>query len=246
VREGAENLSRISRRTFLAGIVAGAAAAIYSLIEAHRIIVTRLRLGLGAKTAFLVDTHIHGMGSVEKQVLEILREERPRIILHGGDVIDELTGSLDQVKLYLSSMEADEKYAVLGNHDYWCGRTRKLMQILEECGFKVLRDEVVESEIGRILGVDWRDDRRYASGVRRADIILAHDPNVALYAHDAGIILAGHTHGGVMFGPSTILTNSAYTRGLYDLGDTLLYVSRGLGSIIPLRPTSPLELVILD
>jgi predicted MPP superfamily phosphohydrolase len=239
-------LLRISRRAFLAGVVAGAAAAIYSSVEAHRIIVTKLRLGLGVKAAFLVDTHTHGMGPVEKWVLEILRKEEPRIILHGGDVIDELTGPLDQVKLYLLSMEAEEKYAVLGNHDYWCGRAGELMRVLEECGFKVLRDEVLESGIGRILGVDWRDDRRYASGGHRADIILAHDPNVALYDHSAEVILAGHTHGGIMLGPFTILTNSAYTRGLYDLGDTVLYVSRGLGSMIPLRATSPLELVIVE
>lgn len=239
-------MRRISRRMFLAGVVAGAAMAIYSSIEAHRIIVTRLRLGLGVKAAFLVDTHTHFMGPVERQVLEILREERPRIILHGGDIIDEITGSLDHVKPYLSSMEADEKYAVLGNHDYWCGRAGELMQILGECGFKVLRDEVAESGIGKILGIDWRDDRKYDSGGRRADIILAHDPNVALYAHNAGLILAGHTHGGVMLGPLTILANSAYTRGLYDLGNSMLYVSRGLGSMIPFRPTSPLELVILE
>jgi predicted MPP superfamily phosphohydrolase len=239
-------LRRISRRTFLAGVGAGAAATVYSSIEAYRIIVARLRLGLGAKAAFLVDTHTHGIGPVERQVLEILREEEPRIILHGGDVIDELTGPLDQVKLYFSSMEAAEKYAVLGNHDYWCGRAGELMRVLGECGFEVLRDEVVKGVIGRILGVDWRDDRRYDFGGRCADIILAHDPNVALYAHSAGVILAGHTHGGVMLGPLTILTNSLYTRGLYDLGDAILYVSRGLGSIIPLRPTSPLELVFLE
>jgi len=239
-------LSKISRRMFLAGVVAGAAAVIYSSVEAHRIIVTRLRLGLGVKTAFLADTHTHSMGPVEKKVLEVLRRERPRIILHGGDVIDEFTGPLDQIRFYLSYMEAEEKYAVLGNHDYWCGRTGELMRVLTECGFKVLRDEVVESGVGKILGVDWKDDRRYAFGRRHADIILAHDPNVALYDHNAGVILAGHTHGGVMLGPFTILTNSAYTRGLYDLGGTILYVSRGLGNMIPLRPTSPLELVILE
>ncbi len=240
-------MQKISRRTFLAGIVAGIAAiTIYAYAEAQRMFVTRLKLGLGTKAAFLVDTHIHGIGPVERQVLEVLQEERPEIILHGGDVIDEFTGSLDQVKSYLASLEADEKYVVFGNHDYWCGRAAELTRILEECGFKVLRDEVVKSGIGKIAGVDWRDDRQYDVGCCRADIILAHDPNVALYTHNAKVIIAGHTHGGVRLGSLTILTNSAYTRGLYDLGSSILYVSRGLGSIIPLRPTSPLELVILE
>lgn len=240
-------MRRISRRAFLASIIVGAATtALYSYADAHRITVTKLRLGLGAKTAFLVDTHTHGMGPVEGHVLEILREERPEVILHGGDIIDELTGSLDHIKIYFSSMEADEKYAVLGNHDYWCGKAPELMRVLEECGFKILRNEIAESRIGRIFGVDWRDDRRYNIEGRRADIMLAHDPNAALYARDIEVMLAGHTHGGIKIGPLTILTNSAYTQGLYDLGNSILYVSRGLGSLIPLRLASPLELVILE
>lgn len=240
-------MRRISRRAFLVGVIAGAAAAaFYSYAEAQRVTVTRLRLGLGAKTAFLADTHTHGIGLVERQVLEILREESPEIILHCGDFIDEFTGPLDRVRPYFSSMDACEKYAVLGNHDYWCGRTMELKRLLKECGFRVLQNEVAESGIGRILGVDWRDDRRYDVEGRRADIMLAHDPNVALYSRGAELILAGHTHGGVKIGPLTILTNSAYTRGLYNLGSSILYVSRGLGSLIPLRPASPLELVIIE
>lgn len=239
-------MARITRRAFLAGLAACAIAlTAYSYAESLRILVTRLRLGLGAKIAFLVDSHFHGLGPVEEKVLEIVRDEKPDILLHGGDVIDELTGSLGQVEEYLSSMEAGEKYAVLGNHDYWCGKAGELIRVLERSGFRVLRDEAAESSAGRIMGVDWRDDRRYEVG-GRAEIMLAHDPNVALYSRDAGLILAGHTHGGVRLGGITILSNSAYTRGRYDLGGSILYVSRGLGGMIPLRPTSPPELVIIE
>ncbi|MEM1947891.1 MAG: hypothetical protein QW240_04025 [Candidatus Caldarchaeum sp.] len=59
------------------------------------------------------------------------------------------------------------------------------------------------------------------------------------------MIFAGHTHGGVVVGNTVLLTNSRYTRGCYRLGEKNLYVSRGLGQMIPYRPFSKLELVVV-
>ena len=237
---------KLSRREFLISAAAiVASASLYSYLETRRVLRTKIEMGLGSKLAFMVDTHTHDFGAVEQEVVRMLGEEEPDIILLGGDVIDRFTGSLKPVRRYLSQLEAEEKYAVLGNHDYWCGRAGKLAAMLKDLGFRVLRDEFADTRIGRIFGVDWRDDRNYPSGIK-GDLILTHDPNAAESA-DAGIVLAGHTHGGVVIGGVTIFSNSIYARGLYRLGDDkILYVSRGLGQMYPLRPTSPLELVILE
>jgi len=238
----------ITRRGFLILSLAlmGSAASAYSFIESIRLLVTRLNLGLGAKIAFLADTHVHSLGAVEEAVILELRRERPDIILLGGDIMDELTGSLEPVERYLSLMEADEKYAVLGNHDHWSGRVAELSKALGRAGFTLLIDEARDSRIGRILGLDWRDDRAYRADAE-VDVALAHDPNAALSIRGARLILAGHTHGGISIGGAVIYSNSAFVRGLYELdGGCLLYVSRGLGHMIPLRPTSPLELVIVE
>ena len=239
-------MPRVSRRSLLIVLIPSLLALMaYSYSESTRILVTRLKLGFDAKIAFLVDTHIHSFGSVEERVLKILDEEKPDVVLHGGDVIDEFTRSLKPVERYLSLIDAEEKYAVLGNHDYWCGKAGELIEVLERCGFKPLLDEVVESRVGRIFGVDWRDSRRYEA-CSGSEILLAHDPNVALSCRKARLILVGHTHGGLVLGGLTIFSNSAYTRGLYELDGSTLYVSRGLGQMIPFRPTSPLELVIIE
>lgn len=223
-----------------------AGAATYSCAEATRLGVTRLRLGLGVKAAFLTDTHTHGFGPVEEQVLDALTRESPDILLHAGDFIDAFTLSLTPVRRYLAQMEAREKYAVLGNHDYWCGRVGELVHLLKEFGYTVLKDSSVASGMGVLLGVDWRDDRAYAH-LGDADVVIAHDPNAVLGSSGRLITLAGHTHGGVVVDGVTILSNSLYTRGLYRLsGDRMLYVSRGLGQMVPLRTTSPLELVFLE
>ena len=236
---------KLSRRAFLISAAIASSATLYSYLETRRILKTKLEIGLGSKLAFIVDTHTHDFGEVEREVVRILGEEDPDMILLGGDIIDEFTNSLKPVRRYLSQLEAEEKYAVLGNHDYWCGRAGELVAMFKDLGFKVLRDEFADTGIGRIFGVDWRDDRNYPSNIR-GDLILTHDPNAAKSA-DGKIILAGHTHGGVVIGGVTIFSNSIYTRGLYRLGDDeILYVSRGLGQMYPLRPTSPLELVILE
>ena len=237
---------KLSRRGFLiSAAIIISSATLYSYLETQRILKTRLEMGLGSKLAFIVDTHTHDFGVVEREVVRIVGEEDPDMILLGGDIIDEVTNSLKPVRRYLSQLEAEEKYAVLGNHDYWCGRVGELAAMLKDLGFKVLRDEFVETGIGRIFGVDWRDERIYPSNIK-GDIVLTHDPNAAKSA-DGRIILAGHTHGGVVVGGITIFSNSIYTRGLYRLGDgKILYVSRGLGQMFPLRPTSPLELIILE
>lgn len=243
-----ERAVKISRRSLLvyAAISLGAVFSAYSYFEARRVDLTRLEIGFGAKAAFLVDMHIHGFGDVEETVVNLVSKEQPEIILVGGDIIDEFTSSMKPVREYLSLVEAREKYAVLGNHDYWSNRSSELVSILKELGYKVLRDEVVETSFGTLLGIDWRDDRIYGR-YGEADLVLAHDPNVVESSSGRRITLAGHTHGGVVIGGITLFTNSHYTRGLYKLlGGKTLYVSRGLGQMIPFRPTSPLELVILE
>ena len=110
---------KLSRREFLISAAAIiSSTTLYSYLETQRILKTKLEIGLGSKLAFIVDTHTHDFGVVEREVVRILGEEDPDMILLGGDIIDEFTNSLKPVRLYLSQLEAKEKYAVLGNHDY--------------------------------------------------------------------------------------------------------------------------------
>ena len=239
---------RLSRRSFLkcAALSLGAAGVTYSYLETLNIGVTRLNFGLGSKAAFMVDTHTHEFGIVEERVVDILDKECPEVVLHGGDFIDIFTRSLKPLREYLSLLNAGEKYAVLGNHDYWSGKTDELVRLLKDLGFRVLKDQAVKSAVGLLLGVDWRDDRAY-EWMGYADVVFAHDPNAVEAVAGGKLTLAGHTHGGVVVGGLTLFTNSLYTRGLYEIrGGRPLYVSRGLGQMWPLRPTSPLEIVLIE
>lgn len=82
-------------------------------------------------------------------------------------------------------------------------------------------------------------------------VVLAHNPDSVplLEPYPGDLILSGHTHGGQINLPGiwkkyTVMENLAYAKaGLYCLGKKWLYVSRGVGSVLPFRLRSIPELV---
>ena len=238
----------LSRRRFIQLMIGGAIGglALYSYGEIYRVTVTRLELGMGAKIAFLTDNHLHGYGFVQENILDLISRESPDIVLIGGDLVDEFTKEMRSVEKFIGGIEAREKYAVIGNHEYWSGLAGEAKRILEDHGFKVLIDEYVDTSIGRLLGLNWRDSREYPD-IKTDGLVLVHDPNAADYIDGDAFIFAGHTHGGLSLYGLTIFTIAKYTRGYYKLDNGVeIYVSRGLGQMIPVRPTSPLELLIVE
>jgi predicted MPP superfamily phosphohydrolase len=245
-------VSKLTRRQFLyttalsiVGLGIGVGVGV-GYVEAKTIEVSRLDAGLGSKVAFLADPHIHGFGEVEERVVDLVAEEEPDIILLGGDVVDRFSRDMDAVAKYLPRLEAKEKYAVMGNHEYWSGKSGEMAKLLKDNKYEILNNSTASIAAGKIYGLDWREDRNYPH-IKAEGIVLVHDPNAASNISGDCIILAGHTHGGLVIGGITIYTNATYTRGHYSLGGgSSLYVSRGLGQTLPLRPTSPLELVIIE
>jgi predicted MPP superfamily phosphohydrolase len=68
-------------------------------------------------------------------------------------------------------------------------------------------------------------------------LLLYHSPDLIVEAakHHIDLYLGGHTHGGQLRLPfyGAITTGSAYGKafeaGLYEYGDTRMYISRGIG-----------------
>ena len=115
----------------------------------------------------------------------------------------------------------------------------------------VLRDEGVLLDVRgqtiRLLGVtcEW-DPVRAARRLDRAlstrpepvfTLLLYHSPDIMPDAAERGVdlVLAGHTHGGQVRLPlyGAVITSSVYGKryemGRYREGQTMMYVSRGLG-----------------
>ena len=123
----------------------------------------------------------------------------------------------------------------------------RVVSTLEASGVRVLRNEVVDLEIGgrpvRLVGIDdaWAG-RANPPALEPTDaftIYLIHEPDCAA-EWDADLILAGHTHGG-QFLPAGVADRLGLS-GRSQLGKAVLYVTRGIGtSNLPreIRATSP-------
>ncbi len=107
--------------------------------------------------------------------------------------------------------------------------------VLEQHGVHVLRNEVVELEVGgtpvRIVGVDdgWAG-MADPPAVEPSDlftIYMVHEPE-CIGEWDADLILAGHTHGG-QFLPAGVAERVGLS-GESRRGDAMVYVTRGIGT----------------
>jgi predicted MPP superfamily phosphohydrolase len=115
----------------------------------------------------------------------------------------------------------------------------------------MLRNRVHEVEGLQIVGLDDLWAKRFEpteafAGYddRRPAIALSHNPDTVdlpVWEQYEGWILAGHTHGGqckAPFLPPPLLPvrNRRYTQGEFSLGgNRSLYISRGVGHLLPVR-----------
>ena len=221
------------------------------------------------------DLHIERLSRREESILTYLEEYQPDIILITGDYLN-LSFNLDpeayfQVQQFLSLLAAPQGvYAVLGTPtvDLW----ELIAPLFDELPITLLRDEKLEVNWpdGRhltLLGLDCthnidQDARRLKHLIAEEpssvpDVLLYHSPELMPQAIELGIdlYLCGHTHGGQVRLPviGPLLTSShlgrEYVMGHYQVGQTHLYVSRGVGleglSAPRVRLLAPPEITLL-
>jgi uncharacterized protein len=139
--------------------------------------------------------------------------------------------------------------AVLGNHDHWSS-TERIVGALTSAGVDVLVNEsrriALRGENLTVVGIDdlWsrhaEPARAFSAvGEGEATVVLAHNPDTALYARHLkpGVMLSGHTHGGVVRIPgygsplrSFLRIGKKYYSGLNRYEDFFIYTNRGLGT----------------
>jgi predicted MPP superfamily phosphohydrolase len=265
---------RVSRRALLktaaiAGVGAGTGAASYgALFERHALELTSAELpvsGLppaldGLRIAFLTDLH-HGLfvppTDIERAVALALRTA-PDLIVLGGDYVTSADRTfMEPVAELLSGLHAPHGvFAVLGNHD----DDREMPAALSRHRVSVLRDQrtalTVRGERLDLAGVRYwtrrpADIARILKGAGDTVLLLAHDPRrlIEAAAYDVGGVLAGHTHGGqiVLPGVGALAARKfPVPFGLASRGNTSMFVSRGIGTVmIPVRLNCPPEVALV-
>lgn len=265
---------RISRRSVLKALVAagigsttGTAAYGY-LYERRRldvttdtIVVPRLPKALsGLRVGLLTDLHRSQWVSEAdvRQATAAVMRAAPDLIVLGGDYVT--FGDrryIEPAAEALSGLSAPHGvFAVLGNHD----DDRDVPSALHRHGIEVLRDARTQlrlrSERLELVGIRYWTKRaseiaQAARGAVGATILLAHDPRRLIEASALNIplVLSGHTHGGQVVLPlvgAVAARKFPVVAGAASLGDTRMFVSRGVGTVyVPIRLGCPPEVAVL-
>lgn len=266
---------RVSRRVILGGaVVAGAAAAVDGLVITPRRLVTSTHAvgpREGPRPLRLVqvsDLHVHGIGMLERQLLEQLHGVAADVVVITGDSVDRRRATAALDTLLAEFPRSSRTFAILGNWEYRCGFTADDMaRLYERHGIELLLNRSVTFDHAgvtvRITGLDdllhGRPDAERplaeAAAVKH-HLVLAHCPltrdAVAMPPHHAAtFMLAGHSHGGQVaplgFAPVLPRGCGRYVAGWYRGDGPPLYVSRGIGtSFFPVRVGATPELAVFD
>ena len=236
-------------------------------IEHERIHLSRLpKVFDGFRVVQLSDVH-HGPFSTPEQIeraVETANRLQPDIIALTGDYISKERQYAAPCAEMLGRLKAKHGvYAVLGNHDHWVDAPL-ITDLFRAEGITVLINEGMrfekDGEAFWLAGVDdtmvgLEDISLALAGAREDEmkLLLAHNPIVLRRATRASIdlVLSGHTHGGqVAIRGERGEVRGARKRllkGLGRLGNTQIYVNRGLGTVVlPIRYGCPPEISLLE
>ncbi len=195
---------------------------------------------------------------------------KPDLVLLTGDIADDLSLLPDTLKMTEALKPPYGIFASLGNHEYYRGVDR-VKRIFGQSQIPLLISEGVNISVnGKSVFVAGADDPRYmnedtsvflndtvnkaVSNANNADfaILMSHRPEGfnSAHKHKIPLTLAGHTHGGqVGLGGRSLFSNimpDRYLWGEYQLDESRLYVSSGIGHWFPFRLGCPPEAPIIE
>ncbi len=239
---------------------------VYGVYEAHKTPVLRQlsiqdkRIDEPSKIVVASDFHINQSTPKRhiQKMINIINAQSPDYILLVGDIIDdEPEHTLEKFKM-LSALQAKKIYISLGNHEYyrkpyaWIIEFSKLnFTVLQNSGEKIGKTGIFVAGVPDAGSASVNYKRAFEGAENEYKILMSHSPtdfkdmDKSLF----DIQFSGHTHGGQMF-PFQYITkkaNDGYLAGLYEDGNTKLFVSRGAGYWgPPMRILAEPDIVVLN
>ncbi len=236
-------------------------------VERHAVTIPLLPKALdGFRIVHLSDVHhspLTGREQIERAV-RIANNLQPDIIALTGDYVSHERQYAAPCAEMMGRLKARcGVFAVLGNHDHWTDAAL-VTDLFKAEGIRMLTNEGMRFEDSgesfwlagvddTMVGLEDLDLALAGSRAGEAKLLLAHNPLVLRRAARAGVdlVLAGHTHGGQVTWRSETSRSGRprrrLLRGLGRQGNTQIYVSRGLGTVVlPIRYGCLPEVALLE
>lgn len=228
----------------------------------------------GFRIVQVSDLHNKEFGKDQRILMKKIEKEKPDIIVVTGDLVDRRKwGTKNAMSFIDRAMEIAPVYYVSGNHEVWSGKYSIVRNKLLEKGVYVLDDDTVEIKnknshifISGIIDTGYDDRENYVDDILRKvskdiddntfSILLSHRPEHIKDYSEAGfdLVFSGHAHGGQIrfpfiggvYAPHQGFMPK-YTSGMYQMKNTFMVVSRGLGnSVIPIRFMNRPEITVTE
>ncbi len=222
----------------------------------------------GYTIVHLSDLHSQRFGAGQSGLLKLAEGLEPDLILLTGDLVDRnRTRLTPALELAEGAAKLAPVFYVTGNHEWSISNREReeLLDGLSRAGAVLLDDRWTVLDVGEsrlvLAGLSDQSLRNSTAGTlmegvpEELTILLAHEPQFFTWYASAGadLVFSGHAHGGQIRLP---LVGGLYapgqgflprlTQGLYEVGDTAMVVSRGLGnSTFPLRVFNRPEVAVL-
>jgi len=200
----------------------------------------------GFRIALVSDLHVDRRRHPEylARIVDRMNELEPDLVAIAGDFADgtaaELAPQLEALRKLKSRYGV---FGVPGNHDYYSGYRDHMAYLptlgvtMLENSHRMIRPDFAVAGITDLAAKTRQlpepDISAALQGIPKSAfvLLLAHRPQFCVAAAKYGVDLqlSGHTHGGLVWGlgPLILRRNSDLVAGLYQIGDTTLYVSRG-------------------
>ncbi|MDE6539914.1 MAG: metallophosphoesterase [Ruminococcus sp.] len=202
------------------------------------------------RIVFISDLHNCTYGGKDQSVIiKEIEENKPDLVLFGGDVIDTQGDTENALTLMKTTAEKYPCAYSAGNHEEWRDDLNEFYKDVKNIGIPVLdgnsTDFMINNQKIRVYGII--DAYEKISDIKTDDdyynILLLHQPEqFPQFTENFDLILSGHAHGGQwrlpvileqgLYAPNQGLFPD-YTNGKYEYGKCTHIISRGLAR--PLR-----------